>query len=135
MKAIHRLGAYLAEGKASIGQYPDITLRPNRVRFPLRSRTIFIEPADIISVHAEGNYSEILLTGGKQQMVSLYLSEVIDKLPASCFLRISRSEAINLKYLTALDRKKRLCTLRYEGKEYVFRVPVRYLKILDDSLG
>ncbi|MBN1340014.1 MAG: response regulator transcription factor [Bacteroidales bacterium] len=135
MKAIHRLRANLNGGNVAVGQYPDITLKPVKVRFPFRARTLFIDPQDIISLHAEGNYTELFLTGGQKQMVSLYISETMEKLPAECFLRISRSEAISLKYLTSLDRKKRTCTLKAEGKEYVFRVPVRYLRLLDESLG
>lgn len=135
MKAIHRLRAAIAGGKEHTGNYPDVTLKPNKVRFPLRARTLFIDPSEIIFVQAEGNYSELFLTENRKQMVSLYLSEVMEKLPAECFLRISRSEAINLKTLTTLDRKKRTCTLVAEGKEYIFKVPVRYLKILEESMG
>lgn len=128
-KAIYRFRTQ--EGKKRT--IPDF--RPHKIKFPLRSRTVFLEPQEIIFVQAEGNYSELFLTENRKQMVSLYLSDVLEKLPSECFLRISRSHAINLNYLSALDRKKRLCTLKAEEKEYVLKVPVKYLKILDEGLG
>ncbi|MCD4675503.1 MAG: LytTR family DNA-binding domain-containing protein [Desulfobacula sp.] len=134
-KAIDRLRFSLANGKIGSNKLADISLKPKKIKFPMRSRTVFLEPEEIIYVQAEGNYSELFLTGHRQQMSSLYLSEVLKKLPSECFLRISRSLAINLKYLTGLDRKKRICSLKAGGEEYEFKVPVRYLKAMEESFG
>ena len=109
-------------------------LTPNKIKFNTRSGSIFLSPQDIFHIEAEGNYAEIFLTNDNSHMVSMYLATVLEKLPDNIFFRISRSEAINLSYLKQLNRKKKICELEVDGKLYEFKMPVKYIRLLDKKL-
>lgn len=109
-------------------------LTPTKIKFNTRSGSIFLSPEDILYVHAEGNYAEIFLTNGNSHMVSMYLAIVHEKLPIDLFFRISRSVLINLNFLKKLDRKKRICSLEVDGKIYGFKMPMKYVRILNDKI-
>lgn len=106
-------------------------LAPNKIKFNTRSGSIFLSPEDILYVEAEGNYAEIFLTDENSHMVSMYLATVLEKLPEDMFFRISRSVAINLNYLKQLNRKKKICELEVNGKPFTFKMPVKYIRLLD----
>ncbi len=103
-------------------------LLPQKVRFNTRSGTIFIDPGEIIYIRAERNYTDIVLMNGHTTTVSLYISEVYEKLPPDVFLKVSRSAYINLKFIKKLDRKKRLLFLEAGGEQYQVKVGLKYLK-------
>ena len=108
-------------------------LTPKKIKFNTRSGSIFLSPEDILFLQAEGNYAEIFLTNETSHMVSMYLSTVLEKLPKQMFFRISRSMAINLSYLKHLNRKKKICELEVNGKMYEFKMPVKYIRKLDEK--
>ncbi|MCD4695210.1 MAG: LytTR family transcriptional regulator DNA-binding domain-containing protein, partial [Bacteroidales bacterium] len=103
-------------------------LKPQKIGFNTRSGAIFVDPEEIIYIHAERNYSDIFLIDDKDITVSLYVSEVFEKLPATMFFRISRSAFINTKFIKKLDRKKRLVFLEADGTEYQLKVGLKYIK-------
>lgn len=109
-------------------------LTPNKIKFNTRSGSIFLSPEDILYVEAEGNYSEIFLTNENSHMVSMYLATVLEKLPENMFFRISRSLAINLGYLKQLNRKKKICGLEVDGKLYEFKMPAKYIRLMDKKI-
>jgi len=102
-------------------------LMPQKIGFNTRSGSIFVGPEEIIYIHAERNYTDIFLTDGNSHTVSLYISEVHEKLPATMFFRISRSAFINTKFIKKLDRKKRLVYLEAAGKQYQLKVGLKYI--------
>ncbi|MCF6170217.1 MAG: LytTR family DNA-binding domain-containing protein [Bacteroidales bacterium] len=104
---------------------------PNKIRFNTRSGAIFINPKEIVYLQAERNYTNIFISTGQCHTVSLYLSEVHEKLPPALFLKVSRSAFINLEFITKLDRKKRLVFLKAEGKQYQLKVGLKYLKVFE----
>ncbi|MCD4682184.1 MAG: LytTR family DNA-binding domain-containing protein, partial [Bacteroidales bacterium] len=109
-------------------------LTPNKIKFNSRIGSVFLSPEDILYIQAEGNYSEIFLINDKSHMVSMYLATVLEKLPGDLFFRISRSVAINLSYLKQLNRKKRICELEVDGILHSFKMPVKYIRLLDSEL-
>ena len=102
-----------------------------KIQFKSRSSSIFVNPNDIIYIEAEGNYSTIFLKNNKSHLVSSYLSEVHEKLPINSFFRINRSIVINMNYLEQIDRKKRICTLECEKKEYKFIISASHNKNIE----
>jgi len=106
-------------------------LLPQKIRFNTRSGAIFLNPKEIVYIHAERNYTDIFLTNECSHTVSMYVSEVYEKLPPACFLKISRSAYINLEFIEKLDRKKRIVFLEAGGKQYQVKAGVKYLNKLD----
>lgn len=109
-------------------------LLPKKVRFNTRSGSIFIDPKEIVYIQAERNYTDIYLTNDKIVTVSLYVSEVYQKLPPQQFLKISRSAFINFEFITKLDRKRRLVFLEAENKSYKLNASLKYIKELESIL-
>ena len=75
---------------------------PTRIAVKDRTRVVFIDAAELISVEAQGNY--VLL----QQKAGSYLlretiSEIADKLGPHGFIRIHRSVLVNVSFVDAIE--------------------------------
>ena len=103
-----------------------------KVQFKIKGGSVFINPNDIIFINAEGNYSELQLKDKKTKVVTMPLIRVLEKLKNKDFLRINRSNAINVTYLKELDRKNRIVLLNYLEREYRLNVGYKYLKVIED---
>jgi two-component system LytT family response regulator len=104
--------------------------RRQKIKFNIRTGYVFVNPNDIIYCSADSNYTHINFTNQKQLTVSLTLSNVMDVLPASMFLRISRSTIININFLTEIKRTEKLCILNASDKNYSFRISPKNIKAL-----
>lgn len=83
-----------------------------RLKLNVRKGFIVIDPGEIACCLADGNYTEIMLAGGRKETVSSNLGKIADKLQGDDFFRISRSAIINLQYLTYVDHKAGTCRLK-----------------------
>lgn len=134
-KALHRYQCNKAKlnGKENIKLVLN-HLTPHKIKFNTRSASIFLASEEILYIQAEGNYAEIFLTDETSRLVSMYLATVLDKLPENMFFRISRSVAINLSYIKQLNRKKKICEMEVNGKTFEFKMPLKYIRLLDEKL-
>ena len=77
---------------------------------------------DIFYITADGNYSNLCLTSGEKQMVTMQIGK-IEKMTESChFFRINRSTLINLKYFEFADHKEKICQLAIDGRSERFEI-------------
>jgi len=90
-----------------------------------------IEPNGILYFMADGSYTDIVLCDEKKETISQSIGRLEEILPDQ-FFRINRSVIINLSYLRRIDRHKKECILTESGKEYIFPIPSKYIKSLDD---
>jgi len=104
--------------------------RRQKIKFNIRTGYVFVNPNDIIYCSADSNYTHINFTNQKQLTVSLTLSNVMESLPPSMFLRISRSTIINIDFLTEIKRTEKLCILNAMNKNYSFRISPKNIKAL-----
>jgi len=104
--------------------------RRQKIKFNIRTGYVFVNPNDIIFCSADSNYTHITFTNQKQLTVSLTLSNVMESLPPSMFLRISRSTIININFLTEIKRTEKLCILHADSKNYSFRISPKSIKAL-----
>jgi DNA-binding LytR/AlgR family response regulator len=122
MAALHTLPAF-------------VNRQPPRVAIKLKGRILFINPSDVVTVEAEGNY--VLL----QRVSSSYLlresiSAVAEKLEPYGFIRIHRSVLVNTSFVEEI---RPFPTGEYGlrvkgGKEYkVTRTYKKELKLLAES--
>ncbi len=72
---------------------------------------VMVSPQDIVYCQAEGAYCKIFLTSGKEELLSMHLKLLEEKLPSHTFMRINRSTTINLDYLESFNRKTKTVTL------------------------
>lgn len=89
---------------------------------PLHSRLILSE-ADIVYIQADGNYAQIELLQGKDELIFERLGEIEKKLDPAIFIRVSRSLIINRNYVRKLNTKEPSCTLVTPVESYTVSVP------------
>lgn len=117
----------------NLGQKVDLLfqhLEAPKLRFNTRSGFILLEPDEILYCSADSNYTIINRTDGSQETITLTLGQIDDKLAPFAFKRVSRSTVVNLKYLVAVDRKKKTCELKFGNLKYeldVTRAGIRML--------
>ena len=101
------------------------------IKIPFNYGCVFLKKEDIIYIEADGNYSKIITT--EEIIVSSQNLGKFGKLFCNDnFLRISKSFLINSKYLSKFDRKRKICTLKYENKTFELTVSRRNLSIFDN---
>ncbi len=100
---------------ASIGQLLGSLGIGHKLKFNTRSGFIVLDPAEILCCIADGNYTKIMLSNDRLEVISSNLGTVEGMLQGEGFFRISRSALINFKYLIFVDNRKGIC--RLEGRE------------------
>ncbi len=105
-----------------------------RIRFNTTGGFIMLDPADIIYIQADWNYSEIYTGNGRPEVVVVNIGAVEEMLPEGQFARINRSVVINLRYLSKVQRGKKLCILKKGEQTYQFRIPLRRIRDLEEML-
>lgn len=77
-----------------------------------------VDPADVVAVKAEGNYSYVVLADGDERLVAFQLGHVADMITrqlgaaAQAFIRVGRSVIINRRYIFAINLPHLQLTLR-----------------------
>ena len=99
-----------------------------------KGEVTLIAQSEIISLNAEGNYTQIVTKELKEYTVSKQLGFVQDKISKTYFHRINRSQVVNIKYLHEIDFKKKTLMLKWNGNTSDFQVSRRHLKELKDLL-
>ncbi len=108
---------------------------PQRIKFNTRSGFVVIDPDDILFCIAEGNYTEVILTSGKSEMVTHSLGSMEAILPSAIFFRSSRSHLINIRYILRLERKNRTCELGANGFTHTLIIPRLRMATLEKIMG
>ncbi len=81
--------------------------------------TLVLKAADILYVTADGNYCNMLLTTGKEEIVFERLGEIEQKLAGTPIIRAGKSHLVNKSYVYKLEHKKRICVLQTSsGSQY-----------------
>lgn len=94
---------------------------------------------DIVFVHADGNYSEVLLYNGKKHTMTFQLhffEETFQRLKNNFFIRIGRSLIVNKNYiyLINLTEQKMILTGGKLGSEYEVKASKDALKDIKAKL-
>lgn len=98
------------------------------------SGIVFIDPAEIVCIEADGNYSVFKLSNGRTETITTLLGKVEKQLPARHFYRISRNYIINLDFIRRINSRKRLCILQCNKMEFKCEISQDKIKILADVL-
>ena len=87
-----------------------------KLKINTRTGFLLIDFNDILYCEADGNYTKLHLSNGAIEISTKNLGKLEPMLPHQSFKRINRSIIINSKYLYKVDRKKKVCSLHYQGK-------------------
>ena len=89
----------------------------NKLKFKNICGILLIHPDDIVYIQSDGNYSYIHQVGCEQELVTMQIGVIENILPEDQFFRIGRQSIINLRFLSKVDTKNKLCCLRYDQQE------------------
>ncbi|MBI9038645.1 MAG: response regulator [Bacteroidales bacterium] len=106
-------------------------LNKNKIKINTRTGFILIDPDEIVHCESNGNCSNIIFNNGKKVPVSIHLKGLEKLLPSNNFIRLCKSNIINIDYLIKVDRKRKLCYLKNSGKEIELKIPGGKLKSLE----
>lgn len=125
-------------GKESIAEKPkaDLLLEQlnvfQKIKFNMRNGVLFVAPDDIVWCEASGSYTVIHFHSRKDEVISVSLKDVEHLLKPYPFHRISRSAIINLKYLTKIDRRNKVCVVQKNGMIFKVTGSPQQLKLLEN---
>ncbi len=135
-RALGRYSARLPEADRG-GQFRALierTVAKPRLKISSAGGFSLIDPADIVYIHADWNYSELFFGEGKSELATLNIGTLEEMLPPGQFYRISRSLIVNVNYLKKVSRKKREALLVKDGTEYRFPIPLLNIRKLESFL-
>ena len=108
--------------------------KKERIKFNLRTGILVIDPGDLIYCEADGNYTHLLLTNGKSEVVSFNLGYVEEELKGKGFFRLNRSVLVNLDHIIKLDTRNKACEVKYDNSYVKFKISGQKLKELKEIL-
>ena len=103
MRAIEK-ARNLAELKLSIGNEETFKSTPENAFF-IREKNAFVKINyhEVLYIQSLGDFVNIFLTNGEKKIVLVSMKNIEQQLPASIFLRISRTHIVNKDKITALE--------------------------------
>lgn len=109
------------------------------LRISTSTELVRVQTDDIVFVHADGNYSEVLLYNGKKHVMTFQLhffEETFQRLKNNFFVRVGRSLIVNKNYiyLINLTEQKMILTGGKLGSEYEVRASKDALKEIKAKL-
>jgi two-component system, LytTR family, response regulator len=105
-----------------------------KIRFNTLGGFILINPDEILYCKADANYTDIFLINQQKHTISLNIGTIEKMLIRPVFFRISRSIIINIKFLTEINRGKRLCTLSAGHNSCSLSISRERIKDLEGAL-
>jgi two-component system, LytTR family, response regulator len=106
--------------------------KPERIRLNTRSGYFFVDPADIIHIEADGNYSHIKLVSGRNETTTMNLGSLEKLVNHDTFIRISRSSIININFISRVDKRENLCELEFNGISHKIKIPAQKMRLLEN---
>lgn len=104
-----------------------------KLKFNMRNGVLFVDPDEIIWCEASGSYTVLHFHTRKDEVVSVSLKEIEQQLSNLPFYRISRSAIINLRYLTRIDRRNKICVVQKDNLIFKITGSPQHLKVLENQ--
>jgi two-component system LytT family response regulator len=104
-----------------------------KIKFSMRNGSLFVDPDEIVWCEASGSYTIIHFHNKKDEVVSVSMKEVEQILSNLSFFRVSRSAIINLRYLTRVDRRNKICIVQKDDVICKVKSSPQQLKLLESS--
>lgn len=120
----HPITALIVDDDLHLREVLELNLNAHKkIRFNTRTGFIMIDPAEIVYCKADWSYTEIFLSGGTMHVVPINIGKVEELLNPKIFFRLNRSVILNRDAVQRVDRKRKLCTIDYNGKTVDFKLP------------
>ena len=87
--------------------------------FHTYNSTLVLKASDILYVTADGNYCNMFLVTGNEEIIFERLGEIEHKLKGTTIIRTGKSHLVNKSYIYKLEHKKRICIFQtQQGTQY-----------------
>lgn len=90
----------------------------SKIKLPTKSGIILVNPEDVMLVRSEGNSSRLYLKDGKDEFIVYNIAKVLESFNSPNIIKANRSALINLQYLKRIEKKRRVCHLKYNEISY-----------------
>ena len=94
--------------------------------------SLYIKPENILRIQAESSYSHIFNNDGRHYVLSYHLGFIEESLDKNVFLRVHKSDIININYLKTFHNAGECCAEMVDGS--MVKVSRRCRKQLEDKL-
>ncbi len=96
-------------------------LHAKKIKLLSRNKYIFIDPHDIVSCEADGNYCYINLLHNEQEYVTMQLGKLEKILDEKFLVRVSRTFLINISFIKEINPKSRTVLLQVDDDEILIK--------------
>jgi two-component system LytT family response regulator len=105
-----------------------------KLKLPANHGVVIVDIKDIVIIRSRANKCELQLQDGTKEIINKNLNVLIDILNSSVFFKLSRSNYINLNFLTRVDKKNNTCFLSFNQtihEETITREQIIYFEKLE----
>ncbi|MFW6351028.1 MAG: LytR/AlgR family response regulator transcription factor [Bacteroidota bacterium] len=113
-----------------------INNKENRVlRFNTQSGFLLVNPGDIVFLEADHVYTKIVMERESDHYVAQNIGKILSLINSKSFVRISRSHAINSKFLREVNRTQKKCLMFNGSSEVELSISKSGMKTLTEYFG
>jgi len=105
------------------------------LRFNTQNGFLLVDPNEVIFLEADHVYTKIVMSSQSSHYVAQNIGRILTALNHKKFIRISRSYAVNARYLREVNRTQRKCLLFDGKKEFELGITKPGMQQLDDFFG
>jgi len=91
---------------------------PPPISVPTVHGFLFIDIKDLVFIKAKINGTEIYLQDGTVETVSKRINQLISLLNSTLLFQINRGIYVNLNYVVRIEKKKAICTMRFNNSTH-----------------
>jgi two-component system LytT family response regulator len=110
-----------------------LQLEKKRLRLPDMDGYQIIDPAEVLFIEADGNYSEFILFNKKTICVSKNIGSVVNSLPDN-FVRVSRKHIVNIDHIKRINKKSGKILI-FIGPDHSINISRGYKRVVEADLA
>jgi DNA-binding LytR/AlgR family response regulator len=105
------------------------------IRFNTQSGFLLVNPSDIVFLEADHVYTKIVMGKENDHYVAQNIGKILSLINSNSFVRISRSHAINSRFLREVNRTQKKCLMFNGASEVELSLSKSGMKTLTEYFG
>lgn len=106
-----------------------------KLRFNTRNGFVTFFEDEILFIKADGVYSMIHLSNGKEIVISQNLGKIEEQLQRKELIKIHRSTIANVNYIFEINRSRKECVLAVDSNNYILHFSSEGLKLIENFIA
>lgn len=104
---------------------------PHKIKLRSKEGYFFENPGEIVLFRSVKNYSEAVYHHGQTKTIHYQLHQIHDITSEFNFIQINRSTIININYISRVNKKDRMITVRLKDEEYKYKTTKDKMNLID----